>query len=30
MKKADILNFEVGAFTELIELINAIGLPPKK
>jgi methanogenesis marker radical SAM protein len=30
MKKADIINFEVGAFTELIELINAIGLPPKK
>jgi methanogenesis marker radical SAM protein len=30
MKKADIINFEVAAFTELIELINAIGLPPKK
>ncbi len=30
MKKAEIIDFEVGAFTELIELINAIGLPPKK
>ena len=30
MKKADIIDFEIGAFTELIELINAIGLPPKK
>ncbi len=30
MKKAEIIDFEIGAFTELIELINAIGLPPKK
>lgn len=30
MKKTEILKFEVSAFTELIELINAIGLPPKK
>ncbi len=30
MKKSEIIDFEVGAFTELIELINAIGLPPKK
>ena len=30
MKKAEIIDFEIEAFTELIELINAIGLPPKK
>ncbi|MCD1295743.1 methanogenesis marker radical SAM protein [Methanocella sp. CWC-04] len=29
MKKSDVIKFEVEAFTELIELINAIGLPPK-
>jgi methanogenesis marker radical SAM protein len=29
MTKDEILNYEMGAFTELIELINAIGLPPK-
>lgn len=30
MKKSEIIDFEIEAFTELIELINAIGLPPKK
>ena len=30
MKKNEIIDFEMGAFTELIELINALGLPPKK
>ena len=29
MTKDEIIDFELGAFTELIELINAIGLPPK-
>jgi hypothetical protein len=29
MTKNDIINYEIEAFTELIELINAIGLPPK-
>ena len=30
MKKEELIDFEVEAFTELIDLINAIGLPPKK
>lgn len=30
MSKGEVLEFEVRAFTELIEMINAIGLPPKK
>jgi len=30
MKKDEIINFELGAFTELIDLINALGLPTKK
>src|SRR5208337_4694805 len=29
MTKDEIINYEMGAFTELIEVINAIGLPPK-
>jgi methanogenesis marker radical SAM protein len=29
MTKEEILDYEIGAFTELIELINAIGLPAK-
>jgi methanogenesis marker radical SAM protein len=29
MTKEQIMDFEVGAFTELIEMINALGLPPK-
>jgi methanogenesis marker radical SAM protein len=29
MKKPEVLDFEECAFTELIEIINAIGLPPK-
>ncbi len=29
MTKNEIIDFEMGAFTELIELINALGLPPK-
>lgn len=28
MTKGEILGFEIGAFTELIEMINALGLPP--
>lgn len=30
MTKEQIIDYEMHAFTELIELINAIGLPPKK
>jgi NifB/MoaA-like Fe-S oxidoreductase len=30
MKKDELLAFEVEAFTELINMINAYGLPPKK
>lgn len=29
MTKEQIIDFEIGAFTELIEMINALGLPPK-
>ncbi len=29
MTKEEIVDFEIGAFTELIEMINALGLPPK-
>jgi hypothetical protein len=29
MTKEQIIDFEIGAFTELIEMINALGLPSK-